>query len=259
LTNVLAEANFGVICLTPENQNAPWLLFEAGSLAKTATVARVVPYLYELSPADIRYPLAQFQGVGATKAGTLKLLQSMNEAGQLGMPVDRLEKVFEKWWPDLEAALSAIGPIVHGPLVTRSERELLEEILAVVRTNFRQSTWASEPKPLRRLTIDTSKFFEVGGPISIEYYYDQAVSRFLDAVYVELNEIGHVPAYQYGKEWLLRDQQSGRVYDDIGIEYCRSNGKTTDTRGIGTVGIKSGDRLEVIKISELSASKTANN
>src|SRR5947209_4334253 len=34
----------GVICLTPENLAAPWLLFEAGCLGKSVSRSRVIPY-----------------------------------------------------------------------------------------------------------------------------------------------------------------------------------------------------------------------
>ena len=39
----LKDTHFGIICLTPENLNAPWLLFEAGAVAKALDLARVVP------------------------------------------------------------------------------------------------------------------------------------------------------------------------------------------------------------------------
>src|SRR5512137_1653189 len=59
----LESTHFGIIALTPENLNTPWLLFEAGSLAKVTNRAKVVPYSLRLSPTDIPFPLAQFQGV----------------------------------------------------------------------------------------------------------------------------------------------------------------------------------------------------
>jgi hypothetical protein len=34
ITGELEKSDFGLICLTPENLASPWLLFEAGSLAK---------------------------------------------------------------------------------------------------------------------------------------------------------------------------------------------------------------------------------
>ena len=31
----LESANFGIICITPENLNADWILFESGALSKS--------------------------------------------------------------------------------------------------------------------------------------------------------------------------------------------------------------------------------
>src|SRR5579859_5009320 len=45
LSQVLEEAKFGIICLTRENQKSPWVLFEAGALAKSVQESRVIPYL----------------------------------------------------------------------------------------------------------------------------------------------------------------------------------------------------------------------
>jgi TIR domain len=43
----LEKAKVGIICLTPENSNAPWLLFEAGALSKQVVEkSRVCPYLF---------------------------------------------------------------------------------------------------------------------------------------------------------------------------------------------------------------------
>ncbi len=72
LAEQLEKIDYGVICLTAANTDSPWLLFEAGSLAKSVQEARVVPYLIDLAPTDVSYPLAQFQGVTADRAGTPK-------------------------------------------------------------------------------------------------------------------------------------------------------------------------------------------
>src|ERR1017187_1755284 len=45
--NRLAVAHCGVICVTPENVDSPWLEFEAGALSKS--LSRVCPLLYGMS------------------------------------------------------------------------------------------------------------------------------------------------------------------------------------------------------------------
>jgi hypothetical protein len=129
----LEGSNFGVLCLTRENLTAPWLLFEAGSLAKSVSIARVVPYRLGLKSTDVEYPLAQFQGVDADKDGTLKLLASLNAAREEPLAEDRLKRLFDRWWPDMESGLSKIPASVASTEGRRDDRALLEEILQLVR------------------------------------------------------------------------------------------------------------------------------
>src|SRR4051812_45766873 len=68
----LRDTHFGIICLTPNNLNAPWLLFESGALAKALDSARVVPILLGLKKADLTFPLAQFQAQSADREGQLQ-------------------------------------------------------------------------------------------------------------------------------------------------------------------------------------------
>lgn len=137
----LGSSNFGILCLTPENLESPWLLFEAGALSKFIGQARVVPYLFQLSTTDVPFPLAQFQGVQATNAGTLDLVKSINTSLERPIPDDRLERFFEKWWPDLEKGLELVPTEKEGVTPThRSERALLEEILQTVRNMSRVAT-----------------------------------------------------------------------------------------------------------------------
>src|SRR5713226_3736020 len=58
----LDESRAGIVCITRDNLTAPWLLFEAGALAKTSN-AVLCPYLFRLQPTDVTGPLSQFQAV----------------------------------------------------------------------------------------------------------------------------------------------------------------------------------------------------
>lgn len=138
LANRLNDTDFGVICLTPENLKSVWLLFEAGALSKTLQEGRVVPVLLDLDVADLELPLAQFQAVTADKAGLLELVLAINDSLPEGqMDKIRLNDIFNGLWPGvmepaLSNALNVPGP-AEGPK-QRSEKELLEEVLAGVRS-----------------------------------------------------------------------------------------------------------------------------
>jgi hypothetical protein len=137
LNQQLQSTNFGILCLTPENLNARWLLFEAGSLAKAISISRVVPYCYQLVPTDVPYPLAQFQAVSADREGTNKILQSINAIRDERMPDDRLCRHIDKWWPDLESTLKALTTPIYDEPKQRSDRALLEEVLQLIRQQSR--------------------------------------------------------------------------------------------------------------------------
>jgi len=71
----LKESKFGILCLTPENLNAPWVLFEAGVLFHSINVC---PYLVGFSDEEFDGPLSQFQAVRADRAGTEALVMALN-------------------------------------------------------------------------------------------------------------------------------------------------------------------------------------
>jgi hypothetical protein len=108
--NVLAESRYGIICVTPENQMAPWLMFEAGALSKTIQGTYVCPFLIGLSPSSlVPSPLTQFQAKEATQEGTHDLVRSVNHAlGKRALPIERLEKSFSRCWPELKSLLSTM-------------------------------------------------------------------------------------------------------------------------------------------------------
>ena len=136
MSSILEEAKIGIICLTPENLDAPWILFEAGALSKSLDETYVCPYLIQVESANIEGPLVQFQMTKANKNDTKKLVDTINRALEIdnkALDNVQLDKTFEIWWPQLEKALKNIpdNQVKHEP--QRSEREILEEILELAR------------------------------------------------------------------------------------------------------------------------------
>ncbi len=118
LQRKLSETHFGILCLTPANHQAPWMLFEAGALAKTFEASdtnsptktleegRICPYLINLSPSELKQPLSLYQAKRADKNGTLELIKSINRHLRPGQISEaQLEKSFERWWSDLKPSL----------------------------------------------------------------------------------------------------------------------------------------------------------
>ena len=133
----LEKSKVGIICLTKENINEKWILFEAGALSKTKD-AHVCTLLYDIEPTDIEYPLAQFQHTKATKDEVYKLLKTINEIlnkqNEKSLKEQNLEEIFEKFWPDLESILlEAKSKLSSEPNTTRSEIEILNELLSLTR------------------------------------------------------------------------------------------------------------------------------
>lgn len=131
----LATAKAGIFCLTPSNLVAPWILFEAGAISKTAEKSYVCTLLVDLHASDVTDPLAQFQATRLAKDDLLQLVKNLNGilAVEDRMSDAHVEKAFEKWWPDLENELKKLPPdeSTHGP--RREQRDLLEEVLQKVR------------------------------------------------------------------------------------------------------------------------------
>jgi hypothetical protein len=104
----LEEATFGIFCLTPDNLDSPWLLFEAGAISKLRKESRVCTYLLNVRPNDIRWPLAMFQATETTRKSTFGLVQSINAASN-SAPIapELLKEQFNLLWPSLEEQLAA--------------------------------------------------------------------------------------------------------------------------------------------------------
>ncbi|MFK4256441.1 TIR domain-containing protein [Agrobacterium tumefaciens] len=136
----LEASVYGILCITPDNIDAPWINFEAGALSKSIENSLVTPFLFRTKRSDMKGPLVQFQSALDNKDDVKKLLVSLNNAqGAAALDLQRLEKIFERWWPDLETSLTAIeSPKKEVQKKTkeesnRSREDILEEAITLLR------------------------------------------------------------------------------------------------------------------------------
>jgi hypothetical protein len=135
LDEELEETDFGITFVTPDNLGEPWIMFEAGALTKSVAYGRCACVLYEVEKSNLQFPLARFQAVDLEKLDIFRLVEGINtELGEYGQGERELERRFERLWPDLERSIqrSKVSSS-HTPPPVRSERDLLEEVLATVR------------------------------------------------------------------------------------------------------------------------------
>jgi len=127
----------GIVCLTPENLDAAWILYEAGALSKTFSddKTRLCTYLLGgLQPQNVKPPLSMFQWTRSEKEDTKKLVQTVNTAiSEEPLPPERLNTIFETWWPQLEVKFKAMPAPEKIVDVTRDPNEMINEILELCR------------------------------------------------------------------------------------------------------------------------------
>ena len=135
----LERSIVGLICLTKDNIDNPWILFEAGALSKNLNKANVCVILFDLKPTDVTGPLASFQATSFNKKDFKILLETINNAGgKSKLENTILNNVFEVWYPKLEKKIQHIIDSHPSQSVkkSRSTEGMLEEILGLVRLNI---------------------------------------------------------------------------------------------------------------------------
>lgn len=136
INDQLKEVSTGIVCLTKENKDRPWILFEAGALARGLSSQRVMTFLIDLSPTDIGDPLAQFNHTMPSEEGLRSLVTSINgRLGDLAISPRTLENVFETYWPQFRARFDKIIEEIPEQAVIppRTEESKVDEILSHVR------------------------------------------------------------------------------------------------------------------------------
>lgn len=138
ITGTLARLGVGIVCLTPENIAAPWVLFEAGALSKGLDSTRVFTYLLELGPEDISGPLSMINHTRATEQDTLRLIIQLSTLLEPQNTNDAiLARRFQSLWPDLQSELSIIPKPEQQVQAKRETGEMIVELLDYARNEDR--------------------------------------------------------------------------------------------------------------------------
>lgn len=159
----LEASRCGIICLTPENLEKPWINFEAGAISRSVPdnpTNRVIPFLHGLALSALSGPLTQFQVTLPHEEDVRKMVQSINNANpDEPMKPELLDKVFAKWWPELEDSLGKIGHMSASKRTKAEDPEILEKILdGVLALQRSTNLLATTPEMNRRLTLSSHVF-----------------------------------------------------------------------------------------------------
>jgi hypothetical protein len=134
----LKDTNYGILCLTKDNLEARWILFESGALSKNLEESRVTALLAGVQPTDVVEPLSQFQQTRADKDDVHKLIKDLNELlpSERRLTPDRLARAFDRHWSDLDAKLTNAMSVRipdSSKIPQRDTDDKVSELLELVR------------------------------------------------------------------------------------------------------------------------------
>lgn len=141
----LSSTDFGIVCVTKENQHAPWLNFEAGALSRRVDAKRELMPVLLLgidSMNDIDGPITGFQMKIGDLEGFLDVMKDLNNS-ELGPKINEsiLRRRAEDAWPGIEKEIQKIR---EGEGTDerdrRTDSQKIDELLDVARSMARSIT-----------------------------------------------------------------------------------------------------------------------
>jgi hypothetical protein len=186
----LEQSNVGILCVTADNQTAPWILFEAGAISKVTNVGLAIVVRIDLKASEVLPPLSQFQSISLEREDIWKMITTINNAGSTLVPETTLQTTFDALWSrisaEIEGALSAHA--TKAP-ARRADHEMIEELLELVRRQDVANQLLVSRTALIDLRLEQKEQRDALGITSASAYsglYGQAASNSLDA-YSRLN------------------------------------------------------------------------
>lgn len=137
LSEALASHSIGLFCLTRDNLQSPYLHYEAGAISNLKGSSNI-SFLFDIKHSEVKTALNRFQNVLFERNDVFKILTTINkkleEAGETFLTQEKLKKSFEKYWSDLESALTSTPELqIKEEKPIRPTEDILEEVLNTVR------------------------------------------------------------------------------------------------------------------------------
>lgn len=184
----LKDAETGVICVTPENQERPYVLFEAGALSKAIVHAEVAvcPLLLP-GMESVRGPLSSFQAVRSSERDEVwKLARMISQRVNKARPLSdaQLQRSFDLAWESFSSAMAKIaGQPADGP--RPMEPDKLDDVLRLVQSIDKGvanlQVRAIGDSVARRTAMLSEVVGRRGGSLSDRYISNVARRAFTDA------------------------------------------------------------------------------
>lgn len=237
ISTQLQETNYGIICITRENMEAPWVLFESGALSKSIANSRVSPIIFGLQPSDLtKSPLLQFQLTQFNKTDMQKLVNSINLSSDDSEKINQevLTRSFDRGWQELYDSISAVD-VMSITKDSKSEPEIalnlsasIEEIISNTRAQIKMLNAIYQETLPKSMFENFLKEFVIKQKINTEIPISQnhpvwselktALKKSLNGTSTITNQI----ALHYTEEKTLeytKDMQENLVNSMIYVDY----------------------------------------
>src|SRR5262245_50622373 len=114
IAQALEESNVGIVILTQESLGSPWVMFEAGAIARSVQRARVCPILFGIKETDLQGPLSSSQVSQFIEEDINGVMRTINKAVEKPLSDATLVSVFRHWWPILRTKVEAIMAVTQS-------------------------------------------------------------------------------------------------------------------------------------------------
>ncbi|MBD5145667.1 MAG: toll/interleukin-1 receptor domain-containing protein [Ruminococcus sp.] len=178
----LANSKVGIICITKNNINSPWLNFEVGALNNVVTTQSgvVIPILIDMTTDEFsKYssPINNLQGKVFNKEGIKHMLISINTCLEYPLQEKSLDDIFEVWSSSLFSEKKSIHLSPYTPFLSyeiaeestsnnQNDTDIISERLLLLRKIASSKSIVYSETKYKKLENDL-KYLESNGYIVI--------------------------------------------------------------------------------------------